>query len=286
MNSESAGFEVEFDHVAIALERMTDGWTVFSDGLGGRYIDRGITDGYSWLQLKFANGFKLETLHPEENSEPPTGSHGAFVQRFLRRRGPGPHHLTFVVDDLDAAMASLSDAGLTPGTVDRSETQWQEALYGAAQAHGIILQVAQRDESLRPEQAGPPQGPPEGLVEPPFDHPMGSLSRVVHAVADIEGALTVYRDALGGTVHSSGAAVDGNHWAELGWNGAGRLRLLEATHGDLADWIGDRPGRLRHLYFSFDDPQLVPDAHKVAESRWAISNDSLGVRIVLASTAR
>ena len=29
---------------------------------------------------------------------------------------------------------------------------------------------------------------------------------------------------------SSGSAIDGNHWVELGWSGHGRLRLLEAAN--------------------------------------------------------
>ncbi len=278
-DADQAAFSVQLDHVAVALERMTDGWPILADALGGRYRNQGLAPGYSWLEMCFANDFAIETIHPENHVEAPVGSRGDFVHRFLRDRGPGAHHLTFLVDDLDTAMSSLSAAGLRAGTVDRSDPQWQEALYGAAQAHGIVLQLAQPGDSL-PEAPAPP----EGMPEPQFDHPMASLSRVVHAVSDLEDALSLYRDALGATVHCSGAAVDGNHWVELGWNGPGRLRLLEATHGDLAEWLGDRNGRLRHLFFTFDDPGSVPGAREEAESRWAIGPDNpLGVRIVLGS---
>src|SRR5690606_19461356 len=120
-----------------------------------------------------------------------------------------------------------------------------------------------------------------------YDHPVASLGRVVHAVRDLEAALHLYRDLLGGRVVSSGSAVDGNHWVELGWGGPGRLRLLEAVHAELAEWLGDRPGRTRHLFFSFDEPEYVPGAHRVASGRYVVdADDVLGTRMVLASSAR
>jgi catechol 2,3-dioxygenase-like lactoylglutathione lyase family enzyme len=130
---------------------------------------------------------------------------------------------------------------------------------------------------------------PEGFPETSFDHPVASLGRVVHAVADLPDALSLFRDLLGGRVVSSGSAVDGNHWVELGWGGPGRLRLLEAAHADIAEWVGDRPGRLRHLFFDFDEPSHVPGATKVASGRgrWVVeADDVLGTRLVIASSAR
>ena len=90
-------------------------------------------------------------------------------------------------------------------------------------------------------------------------------------------------------VVSSGSAVDGNHWVELGWGGPGRLRLLEAAHAEIAELVGDRPGRLRHLFFDFDEPSHVPGARQVAtgRGRWVVdADDVLGTRLVIASSAR
>ena len=281
--TDSDSLTISFDHVALAIHRMTDGWPVFADALGGRYQDRGLAQSFSWLQLRYANGFVLETLHPEDEGDADRDDRrGDFVQRFLARRGPGPHHLTFRVSDLDAVMERLEAAGLKLGQTDRSDPRWQEALYGANGAHGMVLHIVERVEVAQNE----PE-PPEGFPELGYDHPVASLTRAVLAVVDLEGALTTYRDALGGRVVSSGAAVDGNHWVELAWDTPGRLRLLEATRAGIAEWVGDRPGRLRHLYFSFDDPASVPGAERVAEGRWAVEpDDLLGVRLVIASTAR
>lgn len=267
---------VSFDHVAIAVRQMTDPWPMFVDALGGTYVDRGVNPGFGWTQVRFAHGFVLEGLHPEQTDR------SDFLQRFLDRSGPGPHHLTFKVPDLDAVLAAARSVGLDPVGEDRSDPTWSEAFLHPSQAHGIVVQVAEVGGA-----PSPPPPEPEGFPEMNFDDPIASLGRVVHAVADLDGALTLFRDLLGGRITSSGAAVDGNHWVELGWTGPGRLRLLEAAHAEIAEWIGDRPGRLRHLFFNFDEPALVPGAHKVAENRWVVEpDDVIGTRLVIASNAR
>lgn len=267
---------VSFDHVAIAVRHMTDPWPVFADALGGSYLDRGISPGLGWTQLRFAHGFVLEGIHPE-----PTGQAG-FLTEFLDRHGPGAHHLTFTVPDLDVVVSRVRSAGIEVVDEDHSDPAWSEAFLRPSQAHGIVVQLAQVGPAPLPT---PPE--PEGFPEMTFDHPVASIGRVVHAVSDLEGALVLFRDVLDGRVVSSGAAVDGNHWVELGWEGWGRLRLLEATHADIREWVGDRPGRLRHLFFNFDEPAQVPGARKVAENRWVVEDDDvIGTRLVLASNAR
>jgi catechol 2,3-dioxygenase-like lactoylglutathione lyase family enzyme len=267
--------EVVFDHVAIAVERITDPWPLLVDTLGGRYVDRGINAGFGWTQLRFANGFVVEGLHPERTDETD------FLRRFLDRSGPGPHHLTFKVPDLDAALAGCRAAGMTPIGEDRSDPAWSEAFLHPNEAHGVLVQLAEVGDAALP----PPE--PEGFPEFPYDQPVASLGRVVHAVTDLEAAVSLFRDVLGGRITSTGAAVDGNHWVELGWSGAGRLRLLEAAHAEIREWVGDRPGRVRHLFFSYDEPGSVPGARQVAPGRWTVGADTpLGTRLVLSSTAR
>lgn len=267
---------VTFDHVAIAVEGITDPWPLLADVLGGRYKDRGINPGFGWTQLRFANGFVVEGLHPEQVGD------NDFLQRFLARSGAGPHHLTFTVPDLDVALRRLRAEGYEPVGEDRTDPAWSEAFLRPSEAHGIVVQVAQVGEAPIP---APPE--PEGFPDLPYDHPIASLGRVVYAVADLDGALRLFRDVLGGTVRSSGAAVDGNHWVELSWGGAGHLRLLEATHeGRVADWLDGRTGRLRHLFFNFDNPSWVPGAKEDARGRWVVEADDnvLGTRLVIASS--
>lgn len=268
--------DISFDHVAIAVRHMTDPWPLFADVLGGTYHDRGISAGFGWTQMRFAHGFVVEGLHPEQTDR------SDFLDRFLDRNGPGPHHLTFMVADLDAVLDAARAAGFDPVGEDRSDPAWSEVFLRPSEAHGIVVQLAQVGQAPVPP---PPE--PEGYPEMSYDHPVASLGRVVHAVADLPGSLRLFRDLLGGRVMSSGAAVDGNHWVELAWSGPGRLRLLEGAHAEIAEWIEGRAGRLRHLFFNFDEPGHVPGVREVAENRWVLdADDVLGTRLVFASNAR
>jgi catechol 2,3-dioxygenase-like lactoylglutathione lyase family enzyme len=267
---------VVFDHVALAVRSMTDPWPVLADALGGRYSDRGINPGFGWTQLRFAHGFVIEGLHPELTDQ------ADFLTRFLDRSGPGPHHLTFKVPDLRSLLARARAAGYAPIGEDFSDPAWAEAFLHPQEAHGVVVQLAE----VGPQPLSPPPEP-EGFPDLPFDHPVASIGRVVHAVADLEGAVRLFRDLLGGRIVTTGAAVDGNHWVEIAWDGPGRLRLLEGAHADIAEWIDGRPGRVRHVFFNFDEPAHVPGARRVAEGRWVVdADDVLGTRLVIASHAR
>lgn len=266
---------VSFHHVGLAVRRPTDLWPVMAGVLGGQYASSGVTGGYGWTQLRFANGFVLEGVHPE-------GDQGSeFLDRFLERSGVGPHHLTFHVEDLPGILDTLRSAGFDPIAEQFDNPAWQEASLHPDEAFGTVVQLVHNGAEPPPI---PPQ--PEGFPEVEYDQPIAALGRVVHAVRDLKAALVLYRDLLGGHVVSSGSAIDGNHWVELGWGGPGRLRLLEGLHAEIATWIGDRPGRTRHLFFSFDEPEWVPGATKVAAGRWVVEPDEvLGTRLVISSSA-
>lgn len=267
---------LRFERIALALQRPTDLWPLMAASLGGQYVGRGHEVGYGWTQLRFANGFVVEGLNPE--AAPETD----FLRRFLDRHGVGPHHLTFSVPDLDAAAGRLIAAGIEPAAPTRPTTTWREVVVPPHDAFGTVVQLVQRVDP-----PGPALDLPEGFPDLDYDHPVASLGRVVHAVEDLTAALGFYRDLFGGTVTSNGSAVDGNHWVELGWEGPGRLRLLEARHAEIADWVGERPGRIRHLFFSHDEPAHVPGARQVSPGRWVVDPDGLlGTRLVLASTTR
>ncbi len=266
---------VRFDHVGLALRRPTDLWPVMAGVLGGRFVSGGTTPGYGWTRLRFANGFMVDGFNPEGDGD------SSFLGKFLARSGVGPHHLTFVVPDLVRAVTVVRDAGIE-ALSDHSAPGVREAFLRPADAHGIVVQLIEAGQD-------PPASldEPEGFPPLSYEHPVASLGRVVHAVADLQEALRLFRTTLGGRVVATGSAVDGNHWVELGWDGPGRLRLLEGRHAEIAEWIGDRPGRLRHLFFNFDDPEYVPGATKVASGRWVVAaDDVLGTRLVLASSAR
>src|SRR5205823_2170599 len=117
VNAVSAG--IVFDHVAIAAERWRDLWPRFARDLGGRWVSGGPGIGFSPMQLRYTNGMKVELL------EPTAVERNDFLRRFLDRHGSGPHHLTFKVPDIDAAMATMEGAGFPLVSVDLSDPVWK-----------------------------------------------------------------------------------------------------------------------------------------------------------------
>lgn len=260
--------DVDLDHVAIALERWEDGWPLLASALGGSWVSGGLGPGFSPSQLRYANGMRLELLAPNRVDL------NDFLRRFLDRSGPGPHHLTFKVPDLDEALEAAASAGYDPIGVDKSDPEWHEAFVHPKQATGIVVQIAAA--------LGPPwsQPPPEGF--PAADPAQrASLRRVVHAVADLDEGLRLFAGLRGGRTVAHGEGLDAAggpetayRWIDLAWPGPGRLRLVTpgtpgtprpaASSGPLAEWIGGGTGRLHHLEFSLPDPARVPGAVAVA----------------------
>lgn len=288
---------IDFHHIGLIFGHPTDPWPLLAGALGARFVASGRGPGYGWTQMAFANGFRLEGIHPEDpdtsgdeatdrntDGDSVASTEGAFIGKFLDEHGPGPHHLTFSVNDLDAARTALEAIGVHPVRLDHDAPFcWSELLIRPNEGHGVLIQLL--DDLDRPPD--PDMDPPEGFPEPSIDAPVASLGRVVHAVCDLEGALRLFRDGLGGRVVSNGCAVDGNHWVELSWGGSGHLRLLEASRAEIAKWVGHRRGRVRHLFFNFDEPEYVPGAEMVSPGRWVVPRENvLGIRLVLSSSAR
>jgi catechol 2,3-dioxygenase-like lactoylglutathione lyase family enzyme len=248
------------DHVAIAVERWADAWPRYVSELGGEWISGGESIGFAPGQLRFANGMRVEVLAPaavEQND---------FLRRFLDASGPGPHHLTFKVADLGAALAEAEGAGFTPVGVDRRDPTWKEAFLHPKQARGVVVQLAEAEgdwSSPPPPDLPTPAGPP------------ASLDHVAHAVADLDDGLALFAGLLGGKEQDRGED-EAARWVELAWPGPGRIRVVAPTTGTspVATALGGRPGRVHSLAFTV--PSLPPGPPRVVEP-----GDNFGVRLVL-----
>ncbi len=74
----------------------------------------------------------------------------SFVQRFLDQRGPGVHHLTVQVADIEEAAAELERLGVTPFGGISEDTMWLMAYIHPRDSGGVLWQLYQpkREESV------------------------------------------------------------------------------------------------------------------------------------------
>ncbi len=260
---------VDLDHVAIAVERWGEAWPRLVGVLGGRWMSGGQGPGFAPCQLGFANGMRVEVLEPHQLES------NDFLRRFLDRNGPGPHHMTFKVNDIEAALAAASASGYEPINVDLRDRYWKEAFLHPKASSGVVVQLAQSIEGYW-ETPAPEGFPARGPV-------MASLVRVVHAVADLDGAVALFAGLLQGAEVGRGTDESGR-WVDLAWPGPGRLRLVTPASpaSPLATWIGDRPGRMHHIAFSGVSGAGVEGAVELADGSYELPPDAAtGTRLLL-----
>jgi len=93
------------DHVGVAVEDLDAAISLYEGTLGMRLAHRETVEeqGVEAVLLDVGEGH-VELLRP-------LGPETA-VGKYLEKRGPGLHHVAYAVADIDAALASLSDAGV------------------------------------------------------------------------------------------------------------------------------------------------------------------------------
>ena len=262
----------DFDHVAIAVEQRADAWPRFLDDLGGTWFSHGPGYGFAFCQLVYANDMRVEILKPDgvENND--------FLRRFLDRNGPGPHHLTFKVRDIESAIAAAEAAGYPPVSVNLSDPQWKEAFLHPKAALGVVIQLAQEADSPTGDWR---TSPPEALPGP--SRPAASLLHVGHAVASLADGLHLFEQLLGGVRTGEGSSRSAR-WVELAWPGPGRVRVLEpATDtSPIAAWLDGQRGRVHHLAFSCPDPDSIEGAVPGTDGSFEVAPErAQGTRLLL-----
>jgi methylmalonyl-CoA/ethylmalonyl-CoA epimerase len=173
---------IRLDHIAIALPRIADAPSVLVAVLGGvpeRIRPSGV---FRWASWTYAGGGRIEILEP-------TGADG-FVHRFLAAHGPGVHHVTFKVPDLDAVCRRAQDHGYGIVGRDESDPSWKEAFFHSKQALGIVVQLA---EAGPPSPADAADDLAPGLPDAPPSARILGLRMRAHSR---ERALTQWRDIL------------------------------------------------------------------------------------------
>ena len=90
-------------HIGIAVDALAQILPFYRDILGMPVVPLDDSDGANITGLA-ADDTLIELLHSNESDTP--------VEKFLRKRGPGVHHICFGVDDLDGTLERCRLAGL------------------------------------------------------------------------------------------------------------------------------------------------------------------------------
>jgi methylmalonyl-CoA epimerase len=219
--------DTRLDHVALAVRRWRDARAVLVEGLGGHWLGGIRMPEYNPGQLSFANGMRVELLEPGPDSS-------SFLNRFVERGGAGPHHVTFKVDDIRAAIKRARDAGVEIVRERLDNPGWQEAfLHPKSTGIGFVIQLAQSTidpgksmssarTSVSAEDAGMANAAPDEAAAIPF---------FTAAVPDLAGATKILTGLLHGRVTGEGTH-DGVSYRSVSWQPDGASIVLTTGGAD------------------------------------------------------
>ena len=128
------GTRPELDHVGVAVEDLGRMIHLLTEVLGGTLLSGGLEPrtGLRSAQVTFAGGGKVELLEPTQDGP---------VRDFVGARGPGVHHLTVLVDDIDGTIARLTAAGFRTTGRSEPDDMWHEVYVHPRDAAGCLIQL-------------------------------------------------------------------------------------------------------------------------------------------------
>ncbi|MFC4449948.1 VOC family protein [Halorussus aquaticus] len=126
--------EVRVDHVGIAVHSVADAEPLL-ELLGAEKLvhETDPTGAFRWAYYLLGDASRVELVEPVSGEE-------SFLTDFLAENGPGMHHVTLEVADLNAAVAALEAEGVR--VVDRTDyEEWGEAFVSPRNPTGVLLQL-------------------------------------------------------------------------------------------------------------------------------------------------
>ncbi len=135
----------DVERIALAVPDLAEAQAFFERWFGAEFEPEELIEdmGIRYRPFRVGNG-RMELLEPTRDDSP--------VARFLKANGgPGVHHVTFEVDDLDKAIAELERRG---GRIAYRHTYadgvtfegkvWREAFVHPKDAFGVLIHLAEK----------------------------------------------------------------------------------------------------------------------------------------------
>jgi methylmalonyl-CoA/ethylmalonyl-CoA epimerase len=125
---------IRVDHVGIAVESIGDAETLlFALGCERLHEEESEYGEFTWATYVLGDASRLELIAPEPGST-------SFLTDYLERHGPGLHHVTLEVADLDAAVSVLEARDVE--VIDYAAFDgWKEAFLSPSNPTGALFQL-------------------------------------------------------------------------------------------------------------------------------------------------
>ncbi|PSQ16449.1 glyoxalase [Halobacteriales archaeon QS_8_69_26] len=128
----SHGVPIRVDHVGIAVRSVADAEPVLQALGCEKLLDETVEGRFRWVYYRLGDASRVELIEPV--------AEGSFLTDYLDDHGPGLHHVTLEVADIDAVIEGLEAAGLR--VVARREfDDWTEAFVSPRNPTGTLFQL-------------------------------------------------------------------------------------------------------------------------------------------------
>lgn len=138
--------EIRVDHVGIAVGSVADAEPLL-ELLGAEKLvhEEDPTGAFRWAYYLLGDASRVELIEPVEGED-------SFLTDFLAENGPGMHHVTLEVADIDATIEALEAGGPSLDAtgirvVDRTDYEgWAEAFVSPRNPTGVLFQLMEYRE--------------------------------------------------------------------------------------------------------------------------------------------
>jgi methylmalonyl-CoA/ethylmalonyl-CoA epimerase len=128
---------IRVDHVGIAVESIPEAEPVLAALGCEKLTEESVAERFRWAYYELGNASRLELIEPIEG--------GNFLTDFLDEHGPGLHHVTLEVADIERVIEGCEAAGLR--VLDRTTfEEWTEAFVSPRNATGTLFQLMEYHE--------------------------------------------------------------------------------------------------------------------------------------------
>ena len=138
---------VRVDHTGIAVDSIADAEGVLFAFGCRKLIEESVEGRFRWAQYDFGHGAsRLELIAPEAED--------TFLTEYLEEHGPGLHHVTLEVADIDIVAATIEAAGLHVVEY-REYDDWTEAFIPPSNPTGALFQLFEYHEGYDKSRPAP-----------------------------------------------------------------------------------------------------------------------------------